>query len=610
VVDLSKGEVTTEPLDEELRRDYLGGRGFVARLVYDLIPQDADPLGPENVLVFAVGPLNGTVAPSSARFSMGGKSPLTGITGGGNAGGFWGPHLKWAGFDGLIIRGRAAQPVYLLIAGGEIRIVPATHLWGMDTRQAAQQIREDCEDPWLRVASIGLAGERCVLLANVSVDRYRAAGRGGLGAVMGSKNLKAVAVRGTGAVNVHDPQMLWTLSQDITKRVTGERYFQSRMKYGAYGGFRRQADHGAVMVRNAQAGVFDGVDCVDGQAFNRRALLRMRACFGCPTPCWSTFALLDGQYAGLYGEELTTTSLKELGARCGLADLDAILAAHVLLDRHGLDAISAPAAIAFAMECYQRGIITAADTGGLELEWGRGDVVLELIEQMAHNQGLGGQLGQGVLRCSQRWGSGAEHYAFHVKGLEVVGTDPRGYPAWGLGYATSSRGACHMRAYSVFEYGGMTDEEMLRLAGTEAIAERLGWQGKGKAVAHLEDMRCVGDSLELCHFLTRATFGFPEEQVGLIAAATGREYSPQQLQRVGERIYNLEHLFNLREGSTPDDDTLPARFLTEPLAEGLSKDHVCPLEPMLEEYYEARSWDRETGHPSAAKLGELGLGAT
>jgi aldehyde:ferredoxin oxidoreductase len=607
VVDLSKGQVTTRSLDEKLISDYLGGRGFVARLVYDLVPPGADPLGPDNVLVFAVGPLNGTVTPTSARFSIGAKSPLTGITGGGNAGSFWGPNLKWAGFDGVIVRGQAAEPVYLLIRDRDIRIVPATNLCGLDTWKAAECIREECEDPWLRVACIGAAGERGVLLANVGVGRFRAAGRGGLGAVMGSKNLKAIAVRGTGPVHVYDPEALWERSQDITKRAVKKGYLKYRLTYGDYGGFRRQADHGALMTRNAQTGVFPEADAIDGDAFNKRARIGIRACFGCPIPCWVRFVIPDGPYAGFYGENLNTTILKELGPRCGMTDLDSLLAALVALDRYGLDAISVPIAIAFAMECYQRGIITTADTGGLELDWGRADVVLTLIEQMAHNEGFGGELGQGVRICAQRWGRGAEKYAFHVKGLEVVGTDPRGYHAWGLGYATSSRGACHMRAYSTFEYGQMTEEEMIHLADTTAIRDRFGCEGKGRAVAYLEDMRCVGDSLEMCHWLTRATFGLPQEQVGLLSAATGRAITPEELKRIGERIYNIEHLFNLREGATPADDTLPERFLKEPIPEGPSKGQVCPLEPMLEEYYAARDWNRQTGYPSPDKRTELGI---
>jgi aldehyde:ferredoxin oxidoreductase len=608
VVDLTAGEVSVETLDEDLAYRYLGGRGFVAKWMYDLIPEGADPLGPENVLCLAVGPLNGTLAPTSARFSIGAKSPLTGMLGGGNAGGFWGAGLKWAGFDGVIVLGRAQTPVYLLVQDERVTICSAERMWGKDTFETEALIREEQRQPRLRIVSIGQAGENRVLLANVISDRWRAAGRGGLGAVMGSKNLKAIAVGGRAAVSVHDPAGLWDSSQAITRRAIEQKgYFEKRWNNGAYGAFRRWADSGAQITRNGQQGVFPEAELIDGEAFNERARLSIRACSNCPLPCWVRFFVPDGPYAGLYGEELTATTLKEAGARCGITDLDGILQAHELMDRYGLDTISAPSAIAFAMECYQRGLITEENTGGLALDWGRSDLFLELIRQMAHNEGFGGELGHGVRLCAQRWGRGTEAYALHVKGMEVVGTDPRGYPAWGLGYATSSRGACHMRAYSVFEYGGMTDDEMVRIAGTTKIGQRFSWRGKGRAVAYLENMRCVGDSLGLCDFLTRSTFGFPEEQVGLLAAVTGTEYSPEELRLVGERIYTTERLFNLREGLTPADDTLPDRFLEEPLEDGPSAGYLCPLEPMLQEYYTARDWDRETGYPSRAKLAELGL---
>jgi aldehyde:ferredoxin oxidoreductase len=608
VVDLDTREVRIGPLDEDLGSRYLGGRGFVAKWMLDLIPRGADPLGPDNIFCVAVGPLNGTLAPTSARFTIGAKSPLTGLLGSGNAGGFWSAGLKWAGFDGLIIRGRADSPVYLLVKDNQVRICSADRIWGRDTSATEKMIREEQRQPSLRIASIGLAGENRVLLANVIADRWRAAGRGGLGAVMGSKNLKAIAVGGRGSVPVYDPTRLWEEAQDITRRAIEEKgYFRKRWNNGAYGAFRRWTDSGAQITRNAQQGVFPEAGLIDGDAFNQRARVAMRACANCPLPCWVRFVVPDGPYAGLYGEELTATTLKEVGARCGITDLDAILQAHKLMDRYALDTISAPSAIAFAMECYQHGLITEEDTGGLRLPWGRADVFLELIHQMAHNDGFGAELGQGVRRCAKRWGRGTKEYALHVKGMEVVGTDPRGYPAWGLGYATSSRGACHMRAYSVFEYGGMTEEEMLRIAGTTDIGRRFSWEGKGRAVAYLENMRCVGDSLELCDFLTRSTFGFPEQQVGLLSAATGATYAPEELTLVGERIYNMERLFNLREGLTPADDTLPRRFLEEPLEEGPSRDYLCPLEPMLVEYYAVRDWDRETGYPSRRKMAELGL---
>jgi aldehyde:ferredoxin oxidoreductase len=607
IVDLSTGNVTERELDEGLISGYLGGRGFIAKLLYDLVPAHVDPLGPENALIFAVGPLNGTLAPTSGRVTVGAKSPLTGVLGSGNAGGFWGPQLKWAGYDGLVILGRAAEPAYVVVRSEGIDIVPARHLWGKDVQETERLIRQEQGDSELSVACSGTAGDHCVALSTVMFDRVRSAGRGGMGAVMGSKNLKAIAVHGTGAVRIHDPTRFWTECSALTKKAIDKGYRKSRQEGGTYGAFTRWNEKGALQTFNGQFGQFPGVEKISGKVFNDGYRLRMRACFGCPLACWPTYVIREGPYAGLYAEEVTATTFKETGARCGVDDMDVILKAHTLMNLYGLDTISAPAAIAFAMECYQREIIETKDTGGLELEWGRGDVVLDLIEQMGHNEGLGGELGAGVRACARNWGSEAEKYALHVKGMEVVGTDPRGMPAWGLGYATSTRGACHMRAYSNFEYGGVSDEEMIRIGGTTAIADRTGWEGKGRAVAYLENMRAYGDSLELCILLTRGEFGFPEQLVGLLESATGRHIEPEELFRIGERIYNVEHLFNLREGSTPADDTLPERFLSEPMPKGPMAGSVCPLGPMLQEYYQARDWDPITGCPSPEKRRELGI---
>ncbi len=607
IINLSTGEIHDRHLDKTLTGDYLGGRGFVASLLYELLPGGADPLGAENVLVFAVGPLNGTAAPTSARVTVGAKSPLTGILGSGNAGGFWGAQLKWAGYDGLVIQGRAAEPVYLVIRDGGIRLHAARQLWGRDTQQTEHLIRSEQGDAQLSVACIGPAGERSVALTTVMFDRVRSAGRGGMGAVMGSKKLKAIAVHGTQGVLIHDPERFWKESLALTKRAVEKGYFKSRWEKGTYGAFTRWNDMGALQTYNGQLGQFANVDRIAGNVFNERYRIGMRACFGCPTPCWPTYVIPTSSGDSQYLEEVTASTFKETGARCGIDNMEVILQAHAIMNCYGLDTISAPAAISFAMECYQRGIISEEDTGGLELDWGRGDAVLELLEQMGRNEGFGGELGAGVRACAQRWGKDAPRYALHVKGMEVVGTDPRGIPAWGLGYATSTRGACHMRAYSNFEYGGMSDEEMVRISGTTAIGDTHGWEGKGRAVAYLENVRAYGDSLELCHLLTRAELGFPEKLVGLFEAATGRYLEPEALMRIGERIYNLEHLFNLREGSTPADDRLPQRFQEEPMPEGPAKGQVCRLEPMLEEYYTARDWDRRTGYPSVAKLRELGL---
>ena len=606
-IDLTTGQVQIKEIDEVLKKNMVGGRGFIAHWLYDMVPFDADPLGEQNVLIFADGALCGTLAPSSARVAVGALAPETGIWSIGNAGGYFAVQLKRAGYDAIILKGKATQPVYLSMRNTNIQILPAEHLWGLDVYQTDAAIKQELGDRQVCIATIGPSGERGVLVSTIMVDRVRAGGRGGLGAVMGSKNLKAVAVRGNGSIPIYDPKDFYQKSLDVINR-SAKLYFKGRWEKGSYSALRRYSTVGALSTRNAQLTSFDEIEEIAAETYLARYKQKnMRGCFACSIPCWSYFYIQDGPYGGFYDENVNATTFKEVGARCGLGKMDAILYAASLCNRYGLDTIAAPAAISFAMECFQRELITEEDTGGLILMWGNDQAIVELLEKMAHNEGFGAQLAQGVRRCAQQWGGETEKYALHVKGMETVGTDPRGQPSWGLGYATSSRGACHMRAYGNYEYGGMSDEDMLRIAGTTTIKERFSYDGKGRAGAYLENLRSIGDAIGMCHLLTRGELGFQEVLAPLYEAATGVEMSPEDLYRVGERIYNVERLANLRFGLTPADDTLPERYLKEPVPEGPAKGKVLPLEPMLREYYQARDWDWETGYPSKAKIEELDL---
>jgi len=606
-IDLSLGKVDFFPISEELKRKYIGGRGFITHWLFEQVPPEINPLSSKNMIIFACGALTGTLAPTSSRLAVGAKAPETGINSVGNVGGFFGAKLKHAGWDAIIITGKARKPVYILIENEKVEIKNAHHLWGRTTNQTESLIREENKDINLSIACIGPAGENQVLVATIIVDRVRSGGRGGLGAVMGSKNLKAVAVNGTGGVNIYDPASFWKESLSIIKKST-KRYFKKRWKSGTYGALTRYNQAGALSTHNAQLTSFEFINKISAETYNNLYKLpSMRACFGCNMPCTSNYIINDGQFKGFFGSSVTASTFKELGARCGLTDMGAILKAHDNMNRLGLDTISTPAIISFAMECYQRGIISQGDTGGLELKWGDTGIVLELIDQIAYVKGLGKILGQGVKKCALALGGDAEKYALHVKGLETVATDPRGQPSWGLGYATSNRGACHMRAYSNFEYGGLSNDGMLRIAGTTKIKERFGIEGKGRAVAFLENMHAFGDSLGLCRFMTRAELGFPEVLAPLFRTATGIMVTPEELYKVGERIINLERLSNLRIGLTPLDDTLPERYLKEPVPEGPAKGRVCELAPMIAEYYEARDWDPTNGYPSSKKIAELEL---
>lgn len=605
-IDLTSQTVCIQPLDEDLKERYIGGRGFITRWLMDMVPVGVPALDPENVLIFATGPLTGTNVPTSSRIEIGALAPETGIYSTGSAGGSFGTKLKRAGLDALVINGRSEHPVYIMITDAGIEIKNAACYWGKDIFETDRAIKADNHKSRLSVACIGQAGENGGFLTTILIDRVRSAGRGGLGAVMGSKNLKAIAVNGTGSVPIHDPQTFWTACQNVQKAAV-DKFFLKRWEAGTYGNLTRYNNAGALTSYNGQKTTFEFIDQICSDYYNKNFKIATRACMGCPMPCWTTYTIQSGEFKGFVSEEATATTFKELGARCGLHEMDAILRAHDDLNRFGLDTISTPATIAFAMECFQRGIITKEDTGGLDLTWGNRNAVIPLIEQIAMNNGFGAQLARGVRICAEEWGGEAAKYAMHVKGMETVGTDPRGQPSWGLGYATSSRGACHMRAYANYESGGMADASMIRISGTTEIRNRFGITGKGKAGAFLEDMNAYGDSLGICKLMARDELGLPEVLIGVLNSATGKTYSADSLYRVGERISNLERIANLQRGITPADDTLPERYLNEAVPEGPAEGRVCDLEPMLKEYYERRDWSSDDGYPSLEKLKAVGL---
>lgn len=605
-IDLTKQIINVEPLDPELKERYVGGRGFIARWLVDMVPPEMQPLDPESALIFATGPLTGTNAPTSSRIEIGAMAPETGIMSSGSAGGSFGTQLKRAGLDALVITGRSVTPVYLLITDDGIEIKDASSYWGRDIFEIDHAIKVDNRESRLSIAAIGQAGENEGFVTTIIIDKVRSAGRGGLGAVMGSKHLKAIAVYGTGNVLIHNPEVFWQECEDV-REVAVEKFFAKRWKHGTYAALTRYNKVGALATYNSQKSAFDFIDQIAGDHYNGTFRIATRACLNCPIPCWTVFTIKTGEFKGYVGQEVTASTFKELGARCGLHEMDAILKAHDDLNRYGLDTISTPAAIAFAMECYQRGIITKKDTDGLELTWGNRDAIFTLIEMMANSTGFGAKLVRGVRICAEEWGGDAPKFALHVKGMETVGTDPRAQPSWGLAYATSSRGACHMRAYTNFEYGGMDDASMIRISGTTEIGKRFSITGKGYANAYLENMHAYGDALGLCKLMTRAKLGFPEAVIGMLNSATGLEFSEDSIYKIGEKIYNLERISNLQRGLTPADDTLPDRYTKEAVPEGPAKGFICDLEPMLNEYYERRDWSWQDGYPSAEKLEQIGL---
>ncbi len=609
--DLTKKKVTDLNWSEKEFLPFVGGRGVAALLLYRLLPAGVNPLSPDNMLIFAAGPFVGTKVPSSSRWSVAGKSPLTGINGTGNAGGNFGPALKWAGLDALVISGKASHPSYLLVDNGTFSLMSADHLWGKSPAETSFAIHSEMGvsegDPHLGIAAIGRSGEEGVCLS-VILSRDHSVGRGGLGAVMGSKSLKAVVVRGSRKVEVADPQALNIKARQMTNAVMGQNHYAAFIKYGSMSALRdRYAVMGGFLTFNGQKGSCSHLDRIDGDAMFPY-LSPSESCFGCPMPCTHYFSVEGGKYGPAKGRGVQAATSLALGAQCGMTDIEAVLRGHAQVNHYGLDLISAPVVIAFAMECYQRGIIGRDTTEGLDLSWANAnDAVLEAIELMGQNEGFGRLLNRGVKALSEEWGEKTKSFAFHVKGMETTDADPRVWPTWGLMYAVSSRGADHCRALCFAEMGGMPEDLVERIAGTSEAADPNGIKGKGKLIAYCEDLRALDDSLTLCKFVTQGQLGYPEHMSELFNCVTGLNWSAEELRLAGERIIQLERLFNLREGLISGDDTLPERFLSEPVPDGPAKGRVVRLAPMIEEYYDARGWDKRTGEPLIERLETLGL---
>ncbi len=612
-IDLSSGRTEVEQLPTPLLHAYLGGRGLNSRTLLDAVNPGTDPLGPENVLIVGVGPLNGTLAPGSGRYTITALSPIsvlgedTPCFGDSNSGGFLAPELKCAGYDQVVIKARAESPVYLYIHDEHAEVRPADRAWGLDIPDATAAIRKEVGDLDVQVACIGPAGENLARTACVMTSLHRAAGKCGMGAVFGSKRLKAIAVRGTGSVPVARPRALERLTREAMEALRNDGASQTYAAQGTASLTRLGQNGGRMGTKNYLQTQFDGWQAMTPEAIEKY-WVAPKACFGCPLHCSHYFKIPSGPYAGAQGEGPEYCTLTAFGSKCLNGNLESILQANVLCNRLGLDTHNTGATVAWAMECWERGILTSSDTDGLDLTWGNSQTVVELVRRIAHREGaFGGLLAEGAYRAARAVGRGAMACVPHSKGLDPAATDARAAVAWGLGYAVSSRGGDHLRALPTADTFFSKDEALVMFGSEEAVDPR-GVKGKGRLVKWSEDHRAVLDAVGLCKFVFRTTLMYPRWVTAFFNAVTGLDWSEDELMRAGERIVNVERLFNLRQGLTRADDTLSARFLREPLPNGPMKGHMLDLEPMLDEYYEARGWDVATGVPSKKKLAELGLG--
>jgi len=597
-VDLGGGKIWTTPLDGDTARKYIGGIGLGIKLALDLVKPGIDPLGPENVLILATGPLAGTIAPTAGNgFAFTAKSPLTGAVGEAKAHGFFGAEVKRAGYDVIIIYGRAEKPVYLWIDDDSVHLMDARHLWGKPPAEVEDRIREELGDYYIRVASIGPAGEKLSRIAAIINDKTRAAGRTGMGAVMGSKNLKAIAVRGTKDVRVADPEGLMEFSKELWKRAQGP----ATVKYRTLGTNLNVLVHNrvaALPTRNFSSATFEGAEKVSGEYLNERFVRKIVACSSCPMRCEHIAVVPEGPYKGAVSR-MEYEPLWAFGPHCGVDRLDAIIKAVELCNYYGLDAISAGNIIGFAMDCYENGLLTKDDTGGLDLRFGNHEAMIKMLHMMGRREGLGDILAEGVKRAAEKIGGDAWKLANHIKGLEMTGYDIRGLKTAALGYAVSFRGADHNRhgAYSL-DITGKTD----RFKPSKGV---------GKIVRDREDLYAIIDSLIVCKFsrgIYEGDGGFGD-LAKLYSLVTGFDVAPDELRRAGERINNVARLFNVREGFSRKDDTLPWKIMNVPIPDGMAKGSLVTQEEldfMLDDYYEARGWSRD-GIPTPEKLRELGL---
>ena len=603
-LNLSSREIIREPLDGTTAKKFIGGRGLNGISLYREVGPDTDPLSPENRLIFGVGPCNGTISLGSGRCTVTGKSPLTGIFGDSNFGGNWAAELKYAGYDQLIIQGKAHSPVYAWVDDDDVEIRPADHLWGKTVSETDRLLREEIGDPFVQIVYIGPGGERLVKYANVMSNLYRSAGRTGMGCLMGSKNLKAIVIRGTKGVKVADPRGLMESIQKAYGMLRQDKSAQVWTRLGTLAMHERDNLIGVSCGRNYQDNVVD-VSNYTAEVFEKYKV-KDRACMGCPLRCGSFNEITEGSRAGYRWGKIEYGSSAPILTRLGVGDPEFAMAAQKYLDENGVDCISLGGAMSFAFECYEKGILSEKDTDGLSLVWGNGEATWTLMENIVNKRGLGEILAEGSRRASEIIGKGSEAFALHTKGLDHVDSDPRGIMAWGLGFAVSSRGADHLRALPALELLSMPDKAK-ELFGTEEAADRFSTKGKGRMVKWYEEMRAFEDSMEVCKFICRTDLNDPKPLSEILNAVTGIGIRENDVLQIGERIVNLERLFNVREGIRRKDDTLPRRFLETPLPYEPSKGHVHKLEPMLNDYYDLRGWDKVTGIPEEAKLRELGL---
>ena len=645
-VDMTTRKITKQPLNHEICEQYIGGRGHDAKIIFDEVPPKADPLGPENVLCISTGPITGLLGPTSGRVNAAALSPLTGIYGNSNAGTHWGPELKYAGYDGIIIKGKSKKPFYLYIEDEKVELRDASHLWGKGIFDTVQQLKEECDEE-ICVAAIGPAAENGVLYGSIIFDYWDATGRTGMGTVMASKGLKAIAVRGTGALKVADTKNYLRIAREGWEAVLNDAGFQTgeHSSLGTAICVNWGNAQGWLPTRNFQESHFENASDISGEAFRDKFSTKEtpfpggRACPSCPNRCKRFGKIESGPYAGTRGN-IEFEGIGAFGSKCGINDLEAVFHAFMLTNDYGMDCIAAGNMIATFMELNKHKLLPKNILNGLDLSFGNKEAMIEAVHRIANRTGKLGELGGlGAAKATKKISPEATKYTSSIKGMDTIACDPRVAKGFGFTYAVSSRGSDHLRAHPVFEMIGMPKEIGKELFGSAESTELTKYGGKVNMVLWHENLAAVTDSMGSCRFMHASYYAqypipellykygakrSPDKHRGgktknkipsikyheWLSAATGIKYTYEDLLKAGERILMLERAINLRRGVRKKDDTLPLRFFEEPVPKGPAKGEVFDkkiFDRMLKQYYKTRGWDSRQGLIKKSKLKTLGM---
>ena len=616
-VNLTTGEIKKEPLGYEYRRKWIGGRGMNAEVIYSEVPPDLAPLDPKARVCFGVGPISGTAAPATGRVTVSCKSPLTGGFGDSNMGGHWGAQLKYAGWDQIILQGRAQHPVYIWIDNDKVEIRDARHLWGKFPRDADTMIKEELGDEDMNIVLIGPAGENMVRFACTFNDVYRAAGRTGTGAVLGSKNLKGIAVRGSGTVKIAKPKEFFDICNRLRQTFKKDPMANVLNEVGSLSLINVANHDGWLGVKNFTQGANTEARNMSGEEHSKTVLKHREGCFACPICCGRFTEIKEGKWAGEFGGGPEYEHSVPTGPRVGIFDANTIWHNMILTNNYGMDGIECGGTIATAIEWYEKGLITKKDTGGLELEWGNEEVVEKLITMIAAREGFGDILAEGASRAADRLGLGKEgqKYTIATRGMTLPGDDPRGLGfSYGVGFAIGTRGGCdHLRCLASLELSGFMYPGLnTKILGDERPVKPTTTVGKGYCCFYEENQKAVVDCLNACCFTTHWSYAvLTADQVAYLNACTGLDFTEEEFMEIGERIVNLERSYWARQMSGKREDTIPERFVKEPMPKSVEDQtnvgKTFPVSKILPGYYKYRDYDQDTGFPSEKRLKMLGL---